>query len=109
VAANADVHLNLFLSSSGGDFEILLKFVFYCRNQFRREVNFLLLVALRRTKDGLSLSITRKSCVMATTGFNLAGAVGVGKNVHNTRSNSRVTRFFVTGIAGASEEAVHAV
>jgi len=109
VAADADVRLVLFFVASGGDFKILLKFVLLVRTDANARSICLSLVALQRTKDGSSLSMTRKSCVMATTGLNLAGAVGVGKNARNTRSYSLVTKFFVTGVAGASAEAVRAV
>ena len=38
-------------------------------------------------------------------GLNFAGAVGVGKNARNVRSNSRVSKFFVAGGArGVKEE-----
>ncbi len=59
----------------------------------------LLLAAVRRTKDGLSLSIAQKSCFIATIGLNFAGAIGVGKNMQNTRLR----------VAGVLEEAVRAM
>jgi len=39
-------------------------------------------------------------------GLNFAGAVGTGKNARNTRSKSRVTKKFDTGVAGVFGEAV---
>ncbi len=38
---------------------------------------------------------------MALIGLNLLGAMGVGKNVQNVRSKSRVTKLFVACGAGA--------
>jgi len=38
---------------------------------------------------------------MALIGLNLLGAMGVGKNVRNVRSKSRVTKLFVACGAGA--------
>jgi len=64
------------------------------------------LVAVHRTKDDLSLSIAQQSCFIAMIGLNFAGAIGDGKNAQNTRSKSRITKFFVTGVAGVLEEAV---
>ena len=51
--------------------------------------------AVRRTKDGLSLSIIRNKFFMATIGLNFARATGVGKIVRNTKLYSRVTNFVV--------------
>ncbi len=50
----------------------------------------------------------RKSWVIAAVGLNFAGGGGVGKNARNTRSHSRVTKFFVANWTGGGGEALHA-
>jgi len=55
------------------------------------------LFAVRRTKDGSSLSIVRRSCCIALVGLNFVGAVGAGKETQIVRSKSRITKFFVIG------------
>jgi len=46
----------------------------------------LLLLLVQSTKDGLSLSIVRNKFFMVTIGLNFAGAAGVGKITHSTKS-----------------------
>jgi len=60
------------------------------------------------TKDGPSLSITQKSCFIASIGLNFVGTIEVGKNVCSIRSKSRVSKLFVSDGGGALGGAVHA-
>jgi len=66
------------------------------------------LLGVQRTKDGSSLSIVLNSCFIAVVGLNRVGAVGVGKKARSVSLKSRVTKLFVTGVAGGLEEAVRA-
>jgi len=67
-----------------------------------------LLLGIRSTKDGSSLSMVQSSCCIALVGLSLAGAVGTGKKAHIVRSKVRVTKFFVTESALVSIWSVHA-
>jgi len=67
------------------------------------------LASFRRTKDDLSLSITRKRFFIAVTGLSFAGAIGVRKKAQNTRSKSHEALFFFAGVSGVLELAVHTV
>jgi len=70
---------------------------------------WLSLLGVQRTKDSSSLSIVWKRLAIAVIGLNFAGAVGVGKKVQNTRSKSRLSKFFATAFTGLLEEEVRAV
>ena len=64
------------------------------------------LLGVQQTKDGSSLSIVRKSCLIAVIGLNFVGTVGVGEKARSMRSKSRLTKLFVTGLAGGVEGVV---
>jgi len=59
-----------------------------------------------KTKDGSSLSITRRSEFIAGIGLNFMGALGAGKNARSVSSRSRVTRIFSLNGGGALEGGV---
>ena len=58
------------------------------------------LLDVRKIKDGSSLSIVRRSWVIAGIGLNFVGSEGVGKNARIVMSYSRVSLLFVTESLG---------
>ncbi len=109
MAADADLCLILAFNTRSRHFKYFLNSISRFGTEADARMICLSLLGVLKTKDGSSLSSVRNRVFIAFIGLNLAGTGGVGKKAQNTRLKSRVTKFFVTSVAGGLGEVVHAV
>ncbi len=72
MTANAHMHLALLLVAGDVHFAVLFECGFSCRQGFLRKYNLAVVVGVRRTRDGSSFSMTRKSLFIVVIGLNFS-------------------------------------